>query len=245
MGRYGLFRVLAGAAAGVLAGLLVGVVAWSIVLSLSGFRFPPFVVPPQRLLGASALFVMPIALVGLFAGLFAGMMPPRGSKAPPSLAPEKHTRLRFVVFSALGIVGLLCCCVATVAVNRNFPITSRDDWPRPLKELLEDADRRQIKVEQIKVYERTDGLSFDETYFWQTKDSTGAFALMNERWRLLPMDKSDGKVARFWQEMPWALRRSCDPSKIEYFANWGSYDNYLVMRDKARGLLVVWYQSSD
>ena len=244
MGRYGLSRVLAGAAAGVLTGLLVGVAAWCIILCLSGIDFPFFEVSFQRMLGASALSVMPIALVGLFAGLFAGMTPPRGSKAPPSLAPEKHTPLRFVVFSALGVVALPCCCVATVAVNQNFPITSRNDRPWPLKKLLEDADRRQIKVEQIKVYDRTkvNLISFpDETYFWQTKYSMDVLALMTKSWGLSPMDKSDRIVASFWEELPWPLRRSCDPDRIEYFARY----EFLVMHDKARGLLVVQYRVPD
>jgi hypothetical protein len=224
---------------------LVGAVAWVVVLSLSGFRFLDIEGPfPHDLLGNSALFVMPIALVGLFAGLFAGMMPPRGSKAPPSLAPEKHIGLRLVVFSALGIVVLLCCCIATIAVTGNLPVTSQDDSRGALRELLENADRRQIKVEQIRVYPRH---TFSEDIcFCQTEDSAGVLALMTETWRLSPMDKSDRIVARFWGELPWALRRSCDPDRIEYFANWGGDrgvdPRYFVMRDKARGLLVVWYQ---
>ena len=161
MGRCGLL--------GVLAGVLVGIVIWCIIHFLSGVS--PFEVPDSTVLGASGSFVTPIALVGLFAGLFVGMVLPRRSKARPSLAPKKFGCLAFVAFSALAIVALACFCVAAVTVTRNLPVTSRDDWPRPLKELLEDADRRQIKVEQIKVY-CTENF-FDETYFWQTKDSAG------------------------------------------------------------------------
>jgi hypothetical protein len=129
----------------------------------------------------------------------------------------------------------------------NLPLIWRDDWPQPLKELLEDADRRQIKVEQIVVYDCSDCSDpfGGETYFWQTTDSAGALALMTESWGLSSIGKSDRMVERFWWEMPWALRRSCDPNKIEYFANSGRGDRFLVMHDKARGLLVVRYRVPD
>jgi hypothetical protein len=234
MGRCGLF--------GVLAGVLVGIVTWCIIHFLSGVS--PFEVPDLTLLGEIALFVTPIALVGLFAGLLTGMLLPRRSKAPPSLAPEEHLGLGFfAIFSALSIMALLCCCVATIAVSWNLPVASQDDWPRPLKAFLEDADRKQIKVEQIRVYTKDTG---PDHYLWQAKDSAGVLALMTERWRLSPMDKSDEYIERFWLSMPSALCRSRDPNRVEYFAGLGGDgDSFLVMRDKARGLLVVSYWAVD
>ena len=207
MGRYGLFRVLAGAAVGALAGVLVGIVAWCIIHSLAGIS--PFEIPDETLLGAIVTFLMPIGLLGLSAGLFVGMVLPRRGKTPPSLVaetaslvPEKYGCLAFIAFSAACMVALVGGCVAVNTAIGNFPVTSQDDWPRPLKELLEDADQRRVKLEQIKVYHTSSFLE-DPTYFWQTKDSAGALALMTERWRLLPMDKSDTYIAPFWEEMPW------------------------------------------
>jgi hypothetical protein len=233
MGRCGLF--------GVIAGILVGIVAWCIIHFLSGVS--PFEVPDRTLLRAIASFVMPVALVGLITGLFVGMLLPRRSKAPPSLASEDQVGPLFLIFYTLGIVALFFCWLPIIfAAARNFPVTWQADWPQPLKALLGDAKWGQIKVEQIKVY-RTDSFLEDPTYFWQTDDSAGALALVFKRWRLSPMDHRDLTVARFWHSMPSALCRSRDPNRIEYFANWDGGDKYFVMRDKERGLLVVWYWS--
>ena len=65
-------------------------------------------------------------------------------------------------------------------------------------------------------------------------------ALMTKRWRLSPMDKSDRTVA-FLGADAVGIGCSGDPSRFEYFANWGGDNSYLVMRDKAGGVLVVWY----
>ena len=68
---------------------------------------------------------------------------------------------------------------------------------------------------------------------------------MTKRWGLSPMDESDWLFAVFWEELPSALCRSRDPNRIEYFAPSGGGDeSFVVMRDKARGLLVVRYHFS-
>ena len=56
------------------------------------------------------------------------------------------------------------------------------------------------------------------------------------------MKRNDPAIRRFWQRMPLAVYWSCDDKDVEYFAQWDNKtDEYLVMNDKSRRLLVVRY----
>jgi hypothetical protein len=147
------------------------------------------------------------------------------------------------------LFAVLCAWLA-VAIRRaststlGVLVSSQTEWPEVLRELLEHAVQKHINVDQLQVYCISKG--WDDEYYWQMKSSPQLLDLMNARWTLSRVDAKHAMVRRFWERLPtnWdSLSQDADP---EFFmsASWlaGEKGNlYLVMHDKARGILVVRY----
>jgi hypothetical protein len=158
--------------------------------------------------------------------------------------PSKRTSGWKLMLHGLAVLTPVLA-IAVMFLSESFikfrlPITSEENWPKPLRSLLEDADQRKINVGEIDVYCVSKGL-LDE-YYWRTDAAPGLLARMVARWGLSPMARDNALVRRSWTSMPFALYWSSNSVDVEYFAKWGGKgDNYLVMDDRTRKRIVVRY----
>lgn len=67
-------------------------------------------------------------------------------------------------------------------VGETGPVESIDDWPRPLRELLADAEPSKAESAEIQVYCLCQG--FDPEYVWSMPNAPGVFDRLVNRWGL-------------------------------------------------------------
>jgi hypothetical protein len=102
---------------------------------------------------------------------------------------------------ALAIVVVLCIAAVVlfnvsmhaffraVLVGNTGSVDLVAEWPKPLKELIEDAARHKIAIEDVKVYCLCQG--FDPEYVWRMRASRGLLDLLRSRWELSPTPPPD------------------------------------------------------
>lgn len=110
--------------------------------------------------------------------------------------PSSRSYLKGCLFAVLAVIVL--CVAAVVLVNiamhqffrailvgKTGPVASPAEWPQPLKDLVADAARAKIEIQELQVHHMNEG--FDPEYIWRMKASPGLFDFLKDRWKLSPM----------------------------------------------------------
>lgn len=76
-----------------------------------------------------------------------------------------------------------------VAGNGRFPVTSAEEWPKPLKALVKDATEKKIEVRDLRVECMCKG--YETEYVWRMQSTPGLFEFLVARWKLSSVPPSD------------------------------------------------------
>ena len=152
-----------------------------------------------------------------------------------------------ICLAVLAALYLVCACIvrfvqhigSDLDVGRR--ITSRSEWPETLVGLLEDADGRDINVEDVNVYYIS-----NVEYFWEFEASPELLTLMTARWKLSRVNGNHRLVRLVVERMPSNLSAPEQGSDVDYFLCdvWlaGEKGHYFcVMNDKSHKRIVVRY----
>ncbi len=82
--------------------------------------------------------------------------------------------------------------IEAVLVGQTGPVTSREDWPDPLKSLAEDLGDAELDQASIQVYCLCQG--FDPEYVWRMDATPGLFEHIEDRWGLSRIEDPDWRV---------------------------------------------------
>ena len=135
-----------------------------------------------------------------------------------------------------------------IMVGNTGPITSRDDWPRPLAALAEEPGSIKIDESTLHIYCLCQGM--DPEYVWRMEATPGLFEHLSQRWELTQVENPkwsvlDGHSSLSGIATPpwWSPKRD---SKTLFFACPQSLgglkgDRFLVALDKKRNLIFVHY----
>jgi hypothetical protein len=126
------------------------------------------------------------------------------------------------------------------------PVTSADEWPRPLKELVRDAERAKIVVQDLQVQCMCRG--WETEYVWRMQSTSELRDFLKNRWKLSPMpppldgifcgrSMNSGNKTPEW----WSPKES---TKTQFYVCTmaGEYgDRFQVAIDEERRLIFVHY----
>lgn len=73
-----------------------------------------------------------------------------------------------------------------ILVGNIGPVSSFDDYPQPLKDLLNESGDVEIDKSSLQVHCLCQG--FDPEYVWQMSAMPGLFEYVSKRWKLSPVD---------------------------------------------------------
>src|SRR5216684_6761916 len=112
-------------------------------------------------------------------------------------------RLTFGVGVALFLVGGIAFAVwwwrgwsqsmHGIFTGKTGPVSLRADWPRPLKDLLDDSGGIEIDESTIQVHCLCGGV-YDSEFVWRMDAAPGLFELIEKRWNLTPVNGPDWGV---------------------------------------------------
>jgi hypothetical protein len=152
----------------------------------------------------------------------------------------------FLAIVAIAVVaGALRMWRSTMSsADPRGPVASRDEWPAPIRRLLEDIHRADLKDEGFEVFRL--GFLFDDSYFVRLRASQELMDLLKVKWGLSRIDNGDRLVEDFWARMPSAWRADAEAVQPEYYASSGwlagdEGDLYVVMYHDANPRVLVWY----
>jgi len=133
-------------------------------------------------------------------------------------------------------------------VGDKGPVTSRDDWPRPLLALLSESDGIEFDESTIQVHCLCQG--FDPEYVWRMDAAPGVFQRVSERWGLTPVDDPkwrvlDGRSGLSGEPTPswWCPQRDGQTMFYACPQSLGGHkgDRFQVALDKTRNTIFVHY----
>jgi hypothetical protein len=75
------------------------------------------------------------------------------------------------------------------AGNGPFPVTAAKDWPKPLTELVKDAEHEKISVQNLNVECMCRG--YETEYIWRMQSTPGLSDFLKKRWKLSPTPVPD------------------------------------------------------
>jgi hypothetical protein len=125
-------------------------------------------------------------------------------------------------------------------------ILDRNKWPESLVDLLINADKRQIQVDNLVVYRGP-----HDDYFWKCKATPELLQLMTFCWKLKHVDEDFNVVKYIFKQMPKFF--SCllglnQDENSDYYVSaeylpggeWKGH-LYCVMNDKTNNVIIVRY----
>lgn len=134
-----------------------------------------------------------------------------------------------------------------ILVGNTGPVPSPDDWPDPLKLLVNEPNGIDVDRSTIQVYCLCQG--FDPEFIWRMDAAPGLFEHLKERWKLTPTDYANwpgprGKSSRSGVATPPWWSPSVDDTT--FFVCSRSLagekgDRFLVAFDRHRNTLFVHY----
>lgn len=117
-------------------------------------------------------------------------------------------------------------------------VEDRTEWPKPLRELLDEAVSAQIDAEPVKVFRLVDFT--EEFFYWQMKSSPELIALMINDWKLKPGTKRE--IEAFWSQWPPELEKRSYESRQKFLGNYQrESDNFIVVVDEASSVIYGYY----
>jgi hypothetical protein len=99
--------------------------------------------------------------------------------------------------------------------GKTGPVSLRADWPRPLKELLDDLGEIEIDNSTIQVHCLCGGV-YDKEYVWRMDAAPGLFELIEKRWKLTPVNGPDWGVLEGY---------TCSMTRVQTPAWWSPRDD--------------------
>lgn len=128
-------------------------------------------------------------------------------------------------------------------VGETGPVPSRADWPRPLKELLDDPGGIEIDESSIQVHCLCRG--WDDTFVWRMDAVSGLFELIADRWELTQTTDSRSYVLEGHKERrsgvytpAWWKPRDDGSTKF-FVSDRASGDTFHVALDENRNTIWV------
>ena len=107
-------------------------------------------------------------------------------------APKRQFTLRTLLLLTTVIAAVLGSCIGWCRSQRSQyqaylarmtgPVISRDDWPLPLKEVLEVPEGVELDESAIQVYCLNRG--FDPEFVWRMDATPGLLEHLKQQWRL-------------------------------------------------------------
>jgi len=135
-----------------------------------------------------------------------------------------------------------------VLVGDTGPVTSSDDWPQPLAELIGESDGVEIDESTIRVHCLCRG--FDPEYVWRMDAARGMLEHLSDRWQLTQVDglrwpvlngrsQLSGEPTPTW----WSPQRDADTSfyVCRHTLAGDEGDLFQVALDKKRNTIFVHY----
>ena len=131
-------------------------------------------------------------------------------------------------------------------VGKTGPVTSRDDWPGPLKELINEPE---IKLNETTVQVHCLCQGWDPEYVWRMEAGPGVFEHIKNRWKLTATDANwhiykgfshnSGEPTPAW----WSPKQN---AQTLFFAcprtlGGNKSDRFLVALDQEHGTIFVHY----
>jgi hypothetical protein len=128
------------------------------------------------------------------------------------------------------------------------PVTSADEWPRPLKELVKDAEFAKIAVQNLEIQCMCRG--WETEYVWRMQSTSVLCDFLKKRWKLSPIPPPEhgifcGRSMNSGEKAPewWSPKESL---KTQFYAcsrrmarEYG--DQFQVAIDDERQLIFVHY----
>lgn len=163
--------------------------------------------------------------------------------------------LAVVIFLVVGIAVLALfyrasnALISASVVGHTGPVELRDDWPRPLKELLDGAGAISSDESTIQVHCMCQG--FDPEYVWRMEATPGLFAKIEGRWKLSKVsDHQLYKLEGYKSKLSgvatpaWWLPR--DDGSTSFYVSpqvlaRDKGDRFHVALDEKRNLIFVYY----
>jgi hypothetical protein len=127
-------------------------------------------------------------------------------------------------------------------VGETGPVPLRADWPRPLKELLDDPGGIEIDESNIQVHCLCRG--WDDTFVWRMDAEPGLFELIAERWNLIQTTDSRDYVLEGHRETKSGVHtpawwKPIDDDGTQFFVSEGESYHFHVALDKGRNTIWV------
>ena len=110
---------------------------------------------------------------------------------------------------ALVLTAIILCVLAiilfhhsqraffeAVLVGETGPVSSPDQWPKPLKDLLAEAKRANLEIVSVQVHCLCQG--FDPEYVWRMEATPGLLEHIKQKWELSQVNEP-GQVIRTGQ----------------------------------------------
>lgn len=116
---------------------------------------------------------------------------------PVSKTPVGHHTLLIVGVCLLGGFGLSLLLITWAGIHAFYVgetglVTSREDWPDPLKSLAEELGETELDQASIQVYCLCQG--FDPEYVWRMDAAPDLFEHIKDRWGLSRIEDPDWRV---------------------------------------------------
>jgi len=169
-----------------------------------------------------------------------------------------HTKFKFrlrTIFVITTVIAILlawwCAQMSwfdALLVGKTGPVTSRDDWPKPLKELLDGTKELQLDESSIQVHCLGEG--FDPEFVWRMDAAPGLFEHVKQRWNLTPISKPQWPILKRRSPISaraappwWSLK---DDGNTDFFVSPQELakekgDRFQVARDRKRNKIFVRY----
>jgi hypothetical protein len=171
------------------------------------------------------------------------------SMKPTHSAVKKTLTTLFCLALVLVAVG----AIGVYLVDKDPPYTrfsggpaSRDQWPKPLVELVADMEKQNTPLEGLDVYWDGDG-----AFYWKCNATPKLLEAMTARWTLKQTDKNHKTIPRCLSRMPPAFssfKQQMNDQTVFYFKGidppdriGGNSDMYWVIDNSNTNEVVVRY----
>ena len=150
--------------------------------------------------------------------------------------------LAVLVCAWIWIAGCIRAERTRIEALKEWHITSRQDWPETLLELLREAKRKHVHLGQITVLHRP---YFGE-YSWKCDTSAELLDLMVARWNLSRLNTHHDLTRRILERTPSESFRSNQADDVAYYvsANWIAGEKghwYGVLNNETQKRITVLY----
>jgi hypothetical protein len=136
-----------------------------------------------------------------------------------------------------------------VFTGKTGPMPLHADWPRPLKDLLDDSGEIQINESTIQVHCLCGGV-YDKEFVWRMDAVPGLFELLEKRWKLAPLTGPDwgvlegysSSMTRVQTPAWWSPKDDGQTSFSISLQGYDGGDSFRVAVDESRSTIFVHFR---